>query len=52
MEIKKADSKGRVSGFTPGNYYEIYEAGNKTYFAIYQYGFSAGRDADMESGQS
>lgn len=23
MEIKKADSKGRVSGFTPGTYYHI-----------------------------
>lgn len=47
MEIKKADSKGRVSGFEPGQYYEIYEAGNKTYFAIYQYGFSVGKEADM-----
>lgn len=23
MEIKKADSKGRVSGFTPGMYYDV-----------------------------
>lgn len=23
MEIKKADSKGRVTGFTPGKYYSV-----------------------------
>ena len=23
MEIKKADSKGRVTGFEPGRYYEV-----------------------------
>ena len=47
MDIKKADSKGRLTGFAPGTHYEIYETGNKTYFAIYQYGFSVGADADM-----
>lgn len=35
MEIKKADSKGRVSGFTPGDYYAIdREAGQFMRMAI------------------
>ncbi|QOC59335.1 hypothetical protein SEA_LIFES_9 [Microbacterium phage Lifes] len=50
MEIRKADSKGRVTGFEPGRHYEIYESGDKTYFTIYAYGFSVGREADMDSG--
>ena len=50
MEIKKADSKGRLTGFDPGTHYEIYEAGNKTYYMIYAYGFSAGAEAVMDSG--
>lgn len=48
MEIRKADSKGRVTGFEPGTHYEIYEAGDKSYFAIYRYGFSVGKDAEMD----
>ncbi|QDK01408.1 hypothetical protein SEA_LEEROYJENKINS_11 [Microbacterium phage LeeroyJenkins] len=40
MEIRKADSKGRLTGFTPGAHYEIYEEGDKSYFSIYVYGFA------------
>jgi len=47
MEIKKADSKGRVTGFEPGAYYEIYEEADKKYFAIYQYGFPVESEVDM-----
>lgn len=33
MEIKKADSKGRVSGFTPGSYYFL-DRENGVYYEI------------------
>jgi hypothetical protein len=28
MEIKKADSKGRVTGFEPGRYYQVVQGEN------------------------
>jgi hypothetical protein len=36
MDIKKADSKGRVSGFEPGAYYTVVRGHTGTGFALNQ----------------
>lgn len=41
MDIKKADSKGRVSGFTPGAYYTVVRGHTGTGFALNQVDTSA-----------